>query len=361
MNRRWGRLAGLAAALVSAACEAPIPDFEGRSGEHVVYSWQSGLTPCAGNVAALEAFVVHVSSQLDLAVPASIEYVWLTREEFEGWLPQWKVTRAGIASGRRCFAIAPLLLHEVVHTVDDLGGERTFFVEGLANAFALPLSSGPRYPIRDPRPYLTANYVSSTDEVHGIYAYGAGFVAYLLSRRGVARFTEFYGRLGGAASEAKIRRVFAEVYGLDFDVEVDTYLEDPSCPDDAIEVPQPFACAAPTIPWSDPDAWVDARILECGDEAVSGGFGGELGGVVGRVSVEIPSDGEYWVTRLGDTGGSVRLGPCGPCPWLAEDVAVEATPLRVTLRAGLYAAEYGAARVDALVGLSILRIREDGP
>src|SRR5690606_22880029 len=131
--------------------------------------------------------------------------------------------------------------------------------------FAESRGPSPRYHRVDPRPFLDDN---REDDGSGFYRAGAAFVAYLLSRYGPEPLFEAHERLGAASSPESFAATFGEVYDLDLATEIEVFLNDDTCPDDATTVPQPYACAAPTIPWASPTRWEDVRPLICvGGEA----------------------------------------------------------------------------------------------
>ncbi|MEZ4453064.1 MAG: hypothetical protein R3B09_26625 [Nannocystaceae bacterium] len=121
MRPRARPLAGPALALLTAACADP--EYEVERGEHLVYAWEPELTPCAGNLAHLDALVVHVAAQLDLDVERfdPLGYHWVRHETYRRFFPTLEET-TGSARWGDAYAWHPLLDHEVVHTVVDQPG-----------------------------------------------------------------------------------------------------------------------------------------------------------------------------------------------------------------------------------------------
>lgn len=345
------------------ACGDPLPDTASRRGDHVDYAWEATLTPCAGTALAMDRFVPFVRDQLGLdpAARELIPYTWLTHDEYHAWAPDFDRPTGGYFDGTAAYGAEPAIFHELVHAVDSpaLGGRR-FFVEGLAVAFDPALDGGSRYSRGDPRPYLTVTYTDDLDEVRKLYAAGGAFVAYLISRHGAARFLALHDRLGLGASEARIRKVFADVYERELDLEVEAFLGD-ACPDDASETPRPFACAGEAIAWATESTWFDARAITCEAAEAVGGHGDSDGESLVRVAVtvEIPEAGAYELRAFGDGHVRAILASCGRCPWLADDVVIQAAPTIVGLEAGRHALVYrGEARAVSLAGVQIVRAPE---
>lgn len=341
--------------------DAPLPDTESQAGDLLTYAWDPALTPCGGNVRAMDGFIEDVSDALGVDPRAldPITYTWLLRDDFYAQRPQLDFPGTGVCYGSTAYGADPVVLHELVHAIDaPRGGTRRFFVEGLAVAFDPPIKGGERYARSDPRPFLTTTYDDELDDVYELYQSGGAFVAYLLSRHGAGRFRELQDRLGPRASEARIRRIFGAVYGRELDDEVNDFLGD-ACPEEASETPRPHACEGEVIPWESPTTWRDGRSLACESESAVGGHGEVSSTVEVAVALDVPESGAYELRAFGDRSATTVLAPCGRCPWLAVDTRLKETPELVRLEAGRHALIYrGEARAVALVGVQIVRAPE---
>lgn len=337
------------------------PEIEVWEGDHLDYEWEPPLQPCDGARERLDAYVPFVADQLglDQGERSRITYSWLTPESYEA------ITRSrpstGFALYRHAYSMLPLHYHEVVHTVvhQRRFGGLSFLNEGLAVAFdssdiyflhADSWGPLPRFDRVDPRPYL--DHRLSRDG-SGFYPPAGAFVAYLLSRHGPEKVLRLHERLDLAASPERFAEVFADVFGAPLDDEVATYLDDDTCPEEATVVPQPFACAAPVLPWVSPERWQDARAFACLDADADGLHDRRDA----SVSLEIPEDGLYRVDVVGDEWAAALLVPCGRCPWLAEDTYLKPGARVLTLTAGHHAINYDTGILEpGLVGVAITRV-----
>ncbi|MEZ4450908.1 MAG: hypothetical protein R3B09_15615 [Nannocystaceae bacterium] len=350
----------LAAILLAAATGCQDPDTEVTQGIFVRYAWEPTLTPCGGAARTMDAFVPFVRGQLGLDPEGQdgISYTWLTQEAYERVEPDRLAPTSGICHGDTAYGIFPVMVHEMVHAVDPSGGGGRFFIEGMAVAFAPDLAGGDRYRRRDPRPYLTADFTADPETKDNLYQRGGAFVAYLVGRHGPARFLELRDRLSMTASEDRIRRVFADVYGADLDDEVEFFLSD-ACPDEASELPIPHACEGEAVPWVSAREWRDVRAIDCDDASAVGGIGETFSQASVAVTLEVPEAGAYELRRFGEPDGAATLVSCGRCAWLAWDRALSAVGQIAALEPGRYALIH---RVDAaslgLSGVRILRVPE---
>ncbi len=350
-------LACLAAA-AHLACACALPPTDEVHGEHLDYAWEPALTPCAGTIPSMDAFIPFAAAELGLRPEdlPRVTYTWLSEDAYYAQSPDDDFVHTGNFRLAHAYGAAPAILHELAHAIDDgARSGRRFFIEGLAEALTPSLRGGPRYHVADPRPFLTATMADDLDAIAGLYGTGGAFVAYLLAVHGPAPFLDLHRRLGPASTESRIRRVFADVYGNDLDAEVELFLGD-ACPAGATAVPQPYACAAPTLPWRTPTEFFDTRAIACDDPVTVGGHGDAYASATVAVTLDVPEDGAYELRALGDRDTRAILASCGPCPWLAHDTAIEPTPAIAHLRAGRHALVYtGDARALALAGAQIVR------
>ncbi|MEZ4454133.1 MAG: hypothetical protein R3B09_32055 [Nannocystaceae bacterium] len=363
-NCRVG-VAFVIALAAASACgdEASDQDIEVWSGEYIDYEWAAGMQPCDSTLESLDAFVPFVAEQLGLD-PATFEritYRWETYESYQGHKDHEGTL--GYSSGNHAYSFFSDLLHELVHTVvhQRRDGGLSFLREGFASALdatsiriLVSESWGPRprYNRVDPRPYIDDTV---KDDGGTFYGPAAAFVAYLLSRHGSEPLFELHAALTWTSSPERFADAFREIYDLDLDHEIEVFLTDDTCPDDATTSPQPFACAAPTVPWTNPNRWEDVRPVICVDGGATGGH--EI--PMDSVTVEVPEAGLYRFDFFGEDRSGAILLPCGRCPWLAEDTYLVPGSREVPLAKGLHAITYRAGLTEpSYVGAALSRIQD---
>ena len=342
--------------IVVGACDpSELPTTEGM---YIDYHWEPELTPCGGEAAALDEAVPWIGAQLDLEekrYPDS-SYSWISDETFEE--RYGTIRYGGRAERHGAYARIPTLIHEIAHLVDFRWRKRgpTFFIEGLAVAFAPLRYQAHLSPRLDPRPYIDG----PLPEDLSFYAAAGSFVTYLLGRFGPRIFRDFTESLGRRASGAEIREKFAEIYGEDLDTFVDDYLVASECPEDALPVPQPLSCGAPLVPWVDEETWFYARSIECEADDVQGGHGSAQDQATVYRTLEVPADGTYTLTLYGDRDVTLTLEPCGACPWLEpRHLLYVGERLELPLRAGLHTIVLSTRATSmALVGVILTPVHD---
>ncbi|MEZ4383107.1 MAG: hypothetical protein R3A79_17400 [Nannocystaceae bacterium] len=351
----------LAALVVCSACDETGP-LEVIEGEYIDYMWDRSLTPCAGTASAVDATIPWIAAQLghDADALGPLEYRWLPPEVvddlYNGDTPVEYI--GGYARRGYTNVGYPTSPHELTHLVDI--GTRSararphpLLAEGLAVAFdeGLRGDRGPALSAIDPRPFIDGPL--PRDLSH--YPAAGSFVAYILGRYGVERFYELWDALPADAEGERFREVFTAVYGEALDPLIDDFLTGATCPADAVAVPLPPSCAAPTIPWESAETWSYRRALACGDDDV---FGDADGAAAHQVTVEVAVAGTYDVSSVGDAWQGATLKPCAPCPWIRERVGLQGgSKRRVELAAGRYAVLFTVAGdTPALAGFVMTRV-----
>jgi len=315
--------------LASVAC---IPQLQVEEGEFLVYEHSLSRTPCGGTARSLDDFVGFLADELDVHISSDFRYSWLDRADKEVVGPDCPVSDCVL--GRHSLGYEPALKHEVVHLVmNDVAWGQPFLAEGIAGAYD-PLidGRGGPYPhptrVGDPRATFAAR---SSPEVD--YSTAAGFVAFLLTRHGPAKFQDLYFRLRNQREMSAIRRRFSEVYGIDFDQEVDAYMAGVPCEPDHFVV-RAYECEGPVQAWN-AGMWAQRRTLDCGDADVVGGVGDSKWRSHRAVSVDIPAAGSYQIHFTAELGMELRVGRCFGCVWERQDAFLmpgEDQP--ITLEAG---------------------------
>lgn len=156
------------------------------------------------------------------------------------------------------------------------------------------------------------------------YATAAVFVTYLLVQHGPERFGAFYRRLGGPATMSWIGSQFRDVYGLELEAEIETFLQGvPECGDDSFPL-LVAECTGPTIPWESEGFWRFEGSMDCEDPEVVGGIEpGRAWPSFRAVTVEVPEDGSYFLYINEARDAWLRIGPCFGCPWQDEGIFLE--------------------------------------
>lgn len=362
-QRRLAALVAAASAL-SPACQS-VGDLEVSEGTYVDYMWDPSFTPCTGTAATVDATVPWIVTQLerDLDHLDHLEYRWVSPEvvdaTYHGSTPVEYI--GGFARGHYTNVQVPTSPHELTHLVALVEEERVLPHRLLAEGLAVALEEEPHTTSSeflisslDPRPYIDAPLPDDLS----YYDAGGSFVAYLLGRFGVERFYALLRAVPSGASGERFREEFADVYGVELDPFIDDYIWARACPDDAHPVPLPPSCGAPTIPWEDDDTWIYSRALDCGDNDV---FGDADKMAEHQVTLEIPADGSFTLTNLGDAWQQVLLKPCAPCPWLRERKILDGGEQReVELEAGRYSLRIlFPGDVAALAGVALTRVADD--
>lgn len=353
---RLNVLALVAAALACEADDEPV----WWEGEFVRYAKSSELTVCAGTPLLADSFVPFIAGELGIDLPPMIDYQWLTVPDY-GSRSNCPAASSGCSSGTSTYALDPLLLHELVHSVTSASGMNrlAFFSEGLAVAYD-PLSRfmDSRYVLgfpdglEDPRPEMTlpSGRVS--------YSTAGGFVNFLLARHGPEKLVAISQRSRQGDDLDKIRSAFKSVYGTELDNEAELYLksDELGCESGVFDV-RPHDCTMPEVAWSG-ESWVYANIMDCEQEDVAGGA---LYSSWQSVTLHVPTDDRYVVRAFGDGDLAVRLGRCFGCAWQHKDVLLYAgyqPEIEVTLEAGHYFVRMEANPGDLpLVGVNITPIK----
>jgi len=293
--------------LLSAAC-GDSTELIIVEGERIDVHHMPEFQLCGGTVEAYDRGVEFIAEQLGLdpdSLP-HLTYVWLDGTTFDD--PE----RAGRAWRDKAEAIAPFLMHEVVHMIShqEKVNANTFLTEGLATAFEESLWE---FEPIDPRPYFGARYGTSPPID---YEVAGRFVAYLLSRYGPERLWELNRDLRYLSTEGRFYRRFEAVYGEELDAVVEEYLKG-ECPEDALPIPLPVSCSAEELPRASDGSWTYARTLDCAEDGVIGGIGSDYADpLMHMVTFVIDEPGFYDVRRIGDIGFGVYVYRCGGCPWL---------------------------------------------
>lgn len=313
----------------SLAC---IPELQVEEGELLIYEHSQSRTPCGGTARSLDDFVGFLADELDIRISSDFRYSWLDQADREVLGPD--CPSSDCVLGRHALGYEPALKHEVVHLVmkDVASKSLPFLAEGIAGAYD-PLIDGrggpyPYPPISDPRVTFAAPRPVDVD-----YSAAASFVAFLLTRHGPAKFHKLYFRLRNQREMSAIRRRFREVYGIDFDREVDAFVAGVPCEPGHFVV-RAYECEGPVQAW-DAGIWTQQRTLDCADEDVVGGVGDFQWRSHRAVSVDIPTAGSYQIRFIAEPEMELRLGPCFGCVWDRQDAFMTPGEDRVvTLDAG---------------------------
>jgi hypothetical protein len=304
----------LSAAVALAAC-GDESELVVAEGDLIDIQHEAEFQLCSGTLAAYERGIESTAEQLGLDVE-EIEHMsisWLTRSNFADRASFYRSNFDGQASGAEALSVRSYYFHEVVHMIahNESSGAAPLLSEGLATAFE---EKAFLTDLRDPRPFFGARH-RTTPAVD--YDAAGSFVSYLLGRYGPERFWELYADLGYLSTAGRLRRRFAAIYGRELDDEVEEYLRG-ECPEDALPIPLPPSCAADEIPWGSDGTWTYVRALDCSEDDVAGGIGGESPGVQVEhvVTFVVDEAGYYDVRRVGDHDFYALLYRCGGCPWL---------------------------------------------
>ncbi len=299
--------------LLSAAC-SDSGELVVVQGERIDVHHMPDFQLCGGTVDAYDRGIEFIAEQLGLDPDSfpHLTYTWLDDRTFRDgpFFPGPDV--AGRAGGDEAKGVFPYMMHEVVHMLgnQEKVNASTFLTEGLATAFEEKI--GDFEPI-DPRPYLAARHGTSPSVN---YEVAGTFVSYLLSRYGPERFWELNRELRHFSTEGRFYRRFEAVYGEDLDAVVDEFLSG-ECPEDASPIPLPVSCSAEELPRASDGTWTYARTLDCAEDGLVGGIGGDYeDSVMHMVTFEIDEPGPYDVRRIGDAGFELIVYRCGGCPWL---------------------------------------------
>ncbi len=310
------------------------------AGAHVEYLSSPSLMACQGTHTYVDNFVPFLSNELGIARPARLQYQWLDQDDFDD--APCRDTVSGCARRSTAYAKKPALLHEVVHTLTSSAGMNghLFFTEGLAVAYDPWLGDGlgPRYTIavrpEDPLPDPRFEIGASTDDLD--YALAGSFVSFLLSRHGPQKFVSLSQQLGESSDLTAIGASFKNIYGLEFDAEVELFRSGSLCSDSSFAV-RVYDCAAPEVAWND-DVWTIAAGMACSDDAVVGENGADSATPrIRSMTLQVPATGQYTLSVEGSEGTAVQAGPCFGCAWTSGEVGIAASgTITAELSAGLY-------------------------
>ncbi|WAS92916.1 hypothetical protein [Nannocystis punicea] len=308
-----------------------MPETEVVRGELVDYHHSLGLELCGGTVALYDLAARRAGELLDL--PATglkrVAYYWLTEADYASlWVEGSRCAAAsGCAVGLRSAGHAPVLPHEIVHTIANQlnGSAAPFLTEGFADAVIdAPMEE------RDPRPYMTLDQGGITDGVG--YWVASRFIRYLLQVHGAERFAALYRSVPEVSELDDWDEAVRASYGVSLDALVEEYLAATECPSDLPSLPR-LECDAPAL-MADPAgsfAWTSS--LYCDGPEVVGGMQPPGEPIVFgethlelRRTIEIVEAGEYEiavVTPEGEgTRGQVLIAECDGCAWLRGYEAV---------------------------------------
>lgn len=317
------------------------------TGAHVDYLSSTSLTACQGTRGYVDNFVPFLSSELGIEKPGRLQYQWLDEDDFSD--APCRDTISGCARKSTAYAKKPALLHELTHTVTSSAGMNghLFFTEGLAVTYDPWLGDGlgPRYTVsvrpEDPLPDPRIEIDASADDLD--YALAGSFVSFLLSRHGPQKFVSLSQQLGEDTDLSAIGASFKDIYGLDFDAEVEVFRAGVPCGDSPHAV-RVYDCAAPEVAW-DNNVWSIAAGMDCSDDAVVGEDGADPATPrIHSVTFQIPVTGQYTLSVEASEGTAVQTGPCFGCPWVPGEVGIAAS--------GTVTAEFAA-------GSHYLRIRSE--
>ncbi|MBZ5708909.1 hypothetical protein [Nannocystis pusilla] len=287
-------------------------------GENLTYYNSPSLVACGGTRAHVDGFVPFVTGELGLSPPAGIAYVWLDTDDFADSTCDPEIA-SGCAHGRRAQSTSPTHLHELVHAVTWAHGMNRlpFLTEGIAVAYEGPLGWPPvGEELSDPRPVMT---VPGSEVPYGT---AGAFVQFLLWRHGPAPLVDWAQQTAAGDDLARIAALFADAYGLDLDDEVEAFRSTWSCGDDPLPV-RPYACAAPTIPWTTPETWTHTQSMDCSRDDVVGGFSPLYAWPsASAVTLDVDHPGPYTLVVESDGDFTVRLAPCFGCPWDGQQVVL---------------------------------------
>jgi hypothetical protein len=218
------------------------PDFEGE--------------PCAGNVPFMEERLAALEALLGVEVEGKIRYYWL--ENTEHYCPH---DTTGCVSDDVIVSNWGSFAHELVHAAaSPLGRASPFLEEGLAVAF-----QGTNIAVTDGVPSELLGDRPSTSDIGArseFYAVAGHFVRFLYEEYGSEKLIRLYRASEYDDSEARLRGLFAEVYGLSFD-ELEAHYMDAAF--DAY--PPAFGCPEPTLV-ANGETFVEEVVLECADPRV---------------------------------------------------------------------------------------------
>lgn len=341
----------LALLLVGACADE---EFIVEAGVHIDLEIEPGREPCGDLVGHMDDFIELVADawQVDLD-GRRFTYRWLSEATYRRESPCGE-TSVGCAGSELAWGFAAPIDHELVHLVSfAVGRPPSFYVEGAATAFELPLSAlrstvSPA-PIAD---VLTKDDLSSAE-----YLLAGNFTRHLIDRFGMPAYLEFYGSLEHSADldtiAAAHEAAFAEPL-TDTIAVFDAMRRD--CKYDQFRL-KLFECAAAPLAWEG-DTWTLRRSLSCADDDVVGPFDGAR--ATTYASFDVAEPGLHEVSAVSDgIGVNVRLGSCGGCEAPpAASVFSGAGPRRIHLEAGPHYLKLDTALDDTIVSLRLRRIAD---
>ncbi|MCY0989144.1 hypothetical protein OV203_18550 [Nannocystis sp. ILAH1] len=342
-------------ALVFAACfDLPEPTHHGA---HVVIAADPGYELCGGTVAHMDAFVAALSAAFSLAPPTADErftfYLLDADEIHERHLCPVEATAC--ASGGNSYNPYAPLNHEIVHNVAEaLGDPLPLFSEGLAEAFeglgdAAPEAGRRSFlPIRDLVGLITGVQLARA----GGYSTAGAFTTHLVRRHGLDAYLRLYSAVGPLETARGVDELFREEFGVSLDDSVAAFeLDMASCTRQGGDA-KLLECAAPELEWSG-RRLQHHRSIGCDQDDAVGPYSRDSAVVF--YTVDVPADGDYVVTVLGDDPrGRVSLQPCSICGGEGVAVAVDEPQRSVALAAGRYSLRlHGPASIRTSVGVRI--------
>ncbi len=344
---------GLASLL---ACSDPEVIVE--EGEHIDLHYSADFMLCGGTTEHFNRGVEFVAEQLglDTASFGPMTYTWLGEEEYLASSGVFVDEQPAWAFGDESYAQSPDIFHEVIHLIShqEKINAITFLTEGLATAFedrgSIRYITGSMEPYHvDPGPQLGARYGELDYRIAG------AFVSYLLSRFGPEPFWELNRGLRFLSTARKFRRRFARVYGLDLDEVVADYLADDTCDGERARIPMPPSCTGPEVPWLSEGLWGYARVIDCADDDVIGGWGESDNKAAVAVTLRVDEAGVYDFRVLSDQPVRGVLRRCGGCPWIEPTLNGDRDEARIPLERGIYSLMLHSYASDAPPVVAMLK------
>ncbi len=310
-----------------------------EEGDHIDIHYADEFQLCGGTTEHFNRGIKSVAGQLglDTSTLDPMTYTWLGDQEYLAASGVFVDDQPAWAFGDESVSLRPALFHELVHLIShqEKINAITFLTEGLATAFEdfgdVHRYSPDRQLFRvDPRPYLGARY----GEID--YGVAGSFVSYLLARFGPELFWELNRQLRFLSTAGKFRRRFARVYGLDLDLVIEEYLADDTCDGERPRIPMPPSCAGPEVPWLRDELWGYARVIDCADDDVIGGWSDGANRAAVAITLRIEEAGVYDFRVLSDHRVRGVLRRCGGCPWSDPILNGDREENRIPLEEGVY-------------------------
>lgn len=366
MTTMVGRATGV---LLLAASVAGCVDTYEVSGRQITVEADAGNEMCAGTLEHMDRFVERFAAEVGMVLPGEpwIHFNWISPKRM---IDENRCGQAFACAGLgTVYSPAVPVDHELVHAaIAHVSLPHSFFIEGLAEAFALPqfghadaFWAGPPRDDGDPEddaappPGVIEVLRATRGQLAGDhYELAGAFTRYLIDRFGMKRAFELYQRSVWAEPLRSTEATFLDIFGVTLQSAVaDFEARYAGCTE--FDYPMKLLeCEAPEIAW-DGERWGGFVPLDCADaEAI-----GRVGSYEIQRSLTVPSDGTYRV-EVRSGGAWVVIGSCGSCERRATAVAgVNGASDTAALPAGRYYVRIGSgARAPIDAGIVVERVAD---